>query len=95
MTAFRADLEALENLVARLRAFDSRAEELGADLDTDARRLDGYWTGPAAVTHTAAHERWMAAHRRVCAAADELARLVRTAHANYSAAATTNARMWA
>jgi len=94
MTAFHADLEALDDLVVRLRAFDARAGQLGADLDTDARRLGGCWTGPAASAHLAAHERWMAAHRRVGAAADELARLVRTAHANYAAAAMTNVRMW-
>jgi WXG100 family type VII secretion target len=94
MTAFRADLEALDDLVARLRAFDARAEQLGADLDTDARRLGSFWNGPAASAHQAAHERWMAAHRRVGAAADELARLVRTARENYAAAAASNVRMW-
>lgn len=94
MTAFRADLDALDDLVARLRAFDGRAEQLGADLDTDARRLEGCWTGAAAAEHSEAHQSWLAAHRRICAAADELARLVRTAHANYSAAAAANARMW-
>lgn len=94
MTAFRADLEALDDLVARLRAFDARATQLGTDLDTEARRLDVCWAGRAAAAHSAAHERWMTAHRRICAAADDLARLVRTAHANYATAATTNARMW-
>ncbi len=94
MTTFRADLDALEALVVRLHAFDARADQLATDLETDARRLDACWTGPAAAVHTGAHERWMAAHRRSRAAAAELARLVRTAHANYSAAATANIRMW-
>ena len=95
MTAFRADLDALGDLVARLRAFDRRAEQLGADLDAEACRLDGGWTGAAAAEHAAAHRRWTVAHRQIRAAADELAHLVRTARTNYSAAATTNARMWA
>lgn len=95
MTAFRADLDALDELVTRLRAFDAHAGRLGDDLDSDARRLAGCWTGPAAGAHTAAHERWLAAHRRIRAAADELARLVRAAHENYSAATTSNSRMWA
>jgi WXG100 family type VII secretion target len=94
VTAFRADLDALVDLLARMRAFDVRAEQLGTDLETDARRLAGYWSGPAASAHTAAHERWMTAHRRSCAAADELAQFVRTAHTNYSQAAAANVRMW-
>ncbi len=94
MTAFRADLDALAELVARLAAFDVRAEELGADLDAQVRRLHGQWSGPAAQAHLSAHERWTNGAVHMRAAARELRSVVVTAQANYGSAAAANVRMW-
>jgi WXG100 family type VII secretion target len=95
VTAFVADLDALGDLVARLRAFDRRAEQLAVDLDGVASRLGEMWSGTAADEHATAHRRWMAAHGRIRSAADQLARVVDTARTDYAAAANANARMWA
>jgi WXG100 family type VII secretion target len=94
MTGFRADLDALAELVDSLAAFDSRADELGADVDAQVRRLHGEWTGPAAHAHLAAHERWTAGAAQLRAAVLELRSVVATAQANYGSAAAANVRMW-
>jgi uncharacterized protein YukE len=94
VTGFRADLDALAELVARLAAFDGRADALGADLDVQVRRLHGEWGGPAAQTHLAAHEQWTAGAAQMRAAVLALRSVVATAQANYGAAAAANVRMW-
>jgi uncharacterized protein YukE len=94
MTGFRADLDALAELVGSLAAFDSRAELLAADLDVQVRRLHGEWSGPAAQAHLAAHEQWTAGAAQLRAAVLALRSVVATAQANYSAAASSNVRMW-
>lgn len=94
MTGFRADLEALADLVGRIEAFDRGATSIAADLEHDARRLAGQWSGAAADRHDAAYRRWTQAHAELRRAASELAGFVRTAHANYTGAAGANERMW-
>ena len=94
MSGFRADLEALAELVARLAAFDARADELAAELDSQVRRLHGEWSGPAAQAHLTAHSRWESAAAQLRAAVLELRSVVAIARANYGSAATANARMW-
>lgn len=91
---FRADLVALSDLVARLEAFDARAEALAADLDSQVRRLHGEWAGRSADAHLAAHREWLAGARQMRAAAGELRSAVAVARANYAAAVSANARMW-
>ena len=94
MTDFHADLGALEGLVARLAAFERRAESVTSGIDVQMQRLHGEWTGWAAAEHLAAHRQWVEGAARMRAAADELRSLVATAHGNYLAAATANGRMW-
>jgi uncharacterized protein YukE len=95
VTDFHADLDALAGLVARLRAFERRAADREAQLEREAGRLDAHWSGTAAIDQAAAHRRWVVAHQRIRDAADQLARVVEVAHANYTTAAAANTRMWA
>lgn len=95
MTDFHADLGALEDLLARLAAFERQAESLTSGIDVQMQRLHGEWTGWAAAEHLAAHRQWADGAARMRAAAAELRSAVATAHGNYLAATTTNARMWA
>jgi WXG100 family type VII secretion target len=94
VNGFRADLAALEDLVARLGAFDQRAANLTDRLEADARRLHGQWSGPAADAHATAHRRWQLAHEQVRVALEQLAGFARGAHTNYLSAAASNLRMW-
>jgi WXG100 family type VII secretion target len=94
VTGFRADLEALDELAARLDAVDRRAAMIAADLERDARLLDARWNGAAADRYDAAQHRWLRAHAALRDAAADLAGFVRSAHANYADAAAANARMW-
>jgi WXG100 family type VII secretion target len=94
VSAYRADLAALSELVARLESFDGRAESLAADLDSQVRRLQGEWSGRSAEAHLAAHREWLAGARQMRAAAGGLRSAVRVARANYAAAMSANVRMW-
>jgi WXG100 family type VII secretion target len=94
VNGYRADLTALSDLVARLEAFDVRAESLATDLDAQVRRLHGEWSGPSADAHQVAHREWLSGARQLRAAAGELRSAVATARTNYAAAMSANARMW-
>jgi WXG100 family type VII secretion target len=91
---YRADLDELAGLVDRMRRFDARARELADQLSSSQRELSANWTGVAAQHAAAAHERWSVGYEQVRAALGSLAGFVRTARANYLAAAETNTAMW-
>jgi uncharacterized protein YukE len=91
---YRADLEALAGLVGRMRRFDARAAELADELADSQRALAGQWDGLAASRAAEAHDKWLTGHAQSLHAFGTLAGFVRTAHANYSAAAEANTRMW-
>jgi uncharacterized protein YukE len=94
VTAFRADLDALELLLARLRSFAGRADLLIADAESCVARLHGEWSGPAAAEHGAAHRQWADGAARMHAALCSLQSIVATARSNYAASSAANARMW-
>lgn len=94
MTGFRADLAALDELIGRMSAFDRRAATVADQLESEARRLQAHWNGPAADAHSSAHRRWLTAHEQVRGVLGELTGFVRGAHANYAAASAANVRMW-
>lgn len=94
MTAFRADLGALEDLVVGLAGFEQRAEAVCAEVDARVRRLHVEWTGWAASEHLAAHRQWMEGAARMRSAVDRLRSAVAGAHGNYASAAAANVAMW-
>lgn len=94
MRGFRADLEALTELVGRLDGFEHRAESLIAELESQIRRLHGQWSGLAAQAHLDAHRRWLSGAERMRGAAADLRTRVDAARTNYTAAAEANTRMW-
>jgi WXG100 family type VII secretion target len=94
MSAYRADLDALMDLVAQIEAFTARAEALGDELDGEVHRLQARWRGAAADAHGSAHDRWRSSAAQLRAVADELRDVVAVAHRNYSSAASVNLRMW-
>jgi uncharacterized protein YukE len=94
MSGFRADVDELAGLVARLVAFERHCAELADELDARVRRLNGAWSGAAADTHARAHREWLAGDARMRSAAAVLRGYVARTRENYCAAATANARMW-
>jgi uncharacterized protein YukE len=94
VSGFRADVDELAGLVARLVVFERRCAELAEELDGQVRRLNGAWNGAAADAHARAHREWMAGDARMRSAAAGLRGYVARTRENYCAAATANARMW-
>jgi WXG100 family type VII secretion target len=94
VSGFRADLNRLADLVERMISFEGRAAALAADLDAQASRLHGEWSGAAAAGHLAAHRDWLDGAARMRGALRELRSAVSVAQGNYAAAAEANVRMW-
>ena len=55
---FRADLDAMDDVVRRLRATHDELDELGALLDQRIGVLHEHWDGAAAGGHADAHAHW-------------------------------------
>jgi WXG100 family type VII secretion target len=92
--SFRVDLDELDALIARMAAFEQRVETLCDDVERDVGRLHGQWSGHAAEEHLQAHREWREGAATMRRSAAELRRVVTTAHRNYAAATSANARMW-
>jgi WXG100 family type VII secretion target len=95
VTRFAVDLAEVESVVADMQVFEGRFEARLAELDELVARLHGTWTGAAAAAQGSAHARWKAGAEEMHRALVEMREAAQRAHANYSAAAETNTRMWA
>ncbi|WP_375477934.1 WXG100 family type VII secretion target [uncultured Jatrophihabitans sp.] len=95
MTRLALDLPALAELVVRMERYAARLAAAHDDVDRRVRALPVSWTGEAAQAHSAAHAAWSAGAAETRHALATLSSILATAHANYSAAATVNRRMWA
>jgi WXG100 family type VII secretion target len=88
------DLDQLVGTVERMRRFQ---DHLADTHEVAARRIEELhvvWTGDAADAQAAAARHWSAAAAQVHAALAALTAIASTAHANYTAAAAANRRMW-
>lgn len=94
MAKFTVDLDRLDGIVAEITRFDQRLESAVADMDARVNQLHATWTGAAAGAHRKAHEEWRRGVAEMRAALAVMRRCATTAHDNYGAAATANARMW-
>jgi|KBSSwiStaDraftv2_1062776.scaffolds.fasta_scaffold2160300_2 WXG100 family type VII secretion target len=95
MSGYRVDLDQLDGFVARVAAFEKRAEQIAESVDGQVDQLhDGHWLGAAAAAHRAKHDEWMAAEAEMREALVRLRDAARTAHQNYSDAVNTNTAMW-
>jgi WXG100 family type VII secretion target len=94
VTRLVVDLEQLLATVERMRRFQ---EHLANSHEVAVHRvaeLHVVWTGDAADAQAAAARHWSAAAAQVHAALAALTAIASTAHANYTAAAAANRRMW-
>jgi uncharacterized protein YukE len=80
MSAFAVHLEALDDVLDQLGAFQRQAEDALRDLDADAGRLREAWCGAAAGEYAAAHAAWSRDAYDLGAPLAALRRVVATAH---------------
>lgn len=65
MTAFAADLEALQNAIDRMTAFERVLDDRLEEVDARATRLQASWSGVAAAEYGDAHRRWLRGAREM------------------------------
>jgi WXG100 family type VII secretion target len=94
MTRYRIELEELQAFADRLQAFDTRADELVAQVDQQVNQLHGSWLGQGADAQKARHDEWMAATTQMREALSDLREAAQKAHRNYSEAIAANTEMW-
>ena len=94
MTRFAVDLAELDAVIADLRSFESTLRGRLVELDATVDELHGAWSGAAADAQKDAHARWKEGAEEMHRALVEMREAADRAHANYSAAADANARMW-
>ena len=94
MTRLVVDLDELSRSVERMRLFQEHLIRAHDSVQSRMRDLHAVWTGEAAGAQAIAQQHWAAAARDLQDALTTLASIARTAHANYTAAAAANRRMW-
>ena len=91
---YRADLEAIDDVVRRLRATHVELEEPASLLDQRIAVLHEHWDGVAADAHADTHAHWEHGFAVMRAALADMRSAADTAHDNYLRAADTNLTMW-
>jgi len=94
MTRMAVDLVRLDGLIDRMAAVHAQLGRVRDDVEAQLRRLAPSWAGAAASAEQEAEAEWRAGFAEVAEALGDLHSIAVTAHANYSAAAAANRRMW-
>lgn len=92
--AYAVDLEALDVVLADMRACDADLEAFAAQVEAHVRRLHEGWAGEAAAAQLVAQRSWEDGFAQLREALRQMRAAGRTAHANYSAAVEANVAMW-
>ncbi len=93
-TPFRVRPAQLAEVVERLGKLDAHLERVTAQVERRVAELSGTWSGEAAEAQRAAHAEWQRGAAQMRAALATMRTIAGTAHANYTAAAAANVRMW-
>jgi len=94
MARYRVDLDQLLTFIEKLKAFDTRADEIASAVDVLVAQLHGTWLGESAEAHAARHAEWVAESAAMREAVMQLHDTATRAHGNYSAAIEANTAMW-
>ncbi|GAB0102578.1 pore-forming CpnT exporter EsxE [Nocardia sp. JMUB6875] len=90
---YKVDLNHLDDVTARIRAFKTFFEDSLATLDNKAKALSASWSSEAAAAYEAAHTEWLTGANEVREGIASLESAAKIAHGNYSGAVATNLRM--
>jgi WXG100 family type VII secretion target len=90
---YRVELEVLLTFIAKLQAFEHRAESIAARVDEQVASLHESWDGEGASAHTTLHQEWMSAAQHMREALSRLQEAAHSAHRNYTEAAQLNVAM--
>ena len=91
---FSIDADELDAVISDVEKCEDALEFLTADLDKQVKALQEVWEGLAATAQKGAHDEWATGMVAMRTALADLRAAARTAHGNYTGAATTNLRMW-
>lgn len=91
---FRVRPAQLADVVERLGKLDAQLESVLANVERRVDELHLTWSGEAAQAQRAAHEEWRQGATQMRTGLATMRSIAATAHANYTAAAATNVRMW-
>lgn len=94
MDQIRAGFGELNGLADKIERTATEVEHELDDLESQIRLLTETWTGAASEAFQEVVTRWLAAAADLRQSLRRLAAIVRTTHANYHSALTTNLRMW-
>lgn len=94
MQSHRVDLAGVQDLIDDMTAFDAAIEDRIAALDEQIACLQAVWVGEAAAAQKQAHAELLAGLAHMRSGLQHLKGVARVAHANYSAAAASNVRMF-
>ncbi|MFI6171681.1 WXG100 family type VII secretion target [Nocardia sp. NPDC051052] len=91
--AFSVDLDKLEELAARMRAYKAAVADRLAQLEAKAKEVEGVWAGAAAVAYSQAHTEWVAGVTDMQDGLAVLETALKTAHDSYTNAASQTMRI--
>ena len=92
--SYDADLELAARVVTSLSSVEDHLDEVVTDLRWRVAHLHESWGGLASLAHVDAHGSWESSYGDMREALALMRKAIRTASANYSAAASDNAQMW-
>ncbi len=92
---YRVELDGLLAFVAKLEAFEHRAEAIAHRVDDQVADLHSSWEGQGASGHLTQHQDWIAAARQMREALAHLKATAHNAHRNYTEAIELNMTMLA
>ncbi|MFC9432328.1 WXG100 family type VII secretion target [Nocardia sp. NPDC057030] len=91
--AFSVDLDKLEELAARMRAYKAAVADRLAQLEAKAKEVEGVWGGAAAVAYSNAHAEWVAGVTDMQDGLAALETALKTAHDSYTNASSQTLRI--
>ncbi|MFI6997663.1 WXG100 family type VII secretion target [Nocardia sp. NPDC050175] len=91
--AFSVDLDKLEELAARMRAYKAAVADRLAQLEAKAKEVEGVWVGAAAVAYSQAHTEWAVGVTDMQDGLAALEAALKTAHDSYINAASQTLRI--
>ncbi|WP_232110459.1 WXG100 family type VII secretion target [Nocardia wallacei] len=91
---FRVDLDLLHEAVTAMQTFGTDVETWLGEIDTHIADLHLSWDSQAAAEQRTVHDEWTAGVTEMRENLDDLRRIARQAHTNYTTAVDTNTGMW-